>query len=248
MSEEEAKEKAARELKLREQVDLHIGIIAHNAPISDGKQISILTSTQIPKDGFNHGFTTRFGGISTYQTLSSLNLCYNAKKKDPLVNVQENRRRLAGACGFRIATFHPAKTCHGSTVWVVGDPEPENYDALVTNHSHVTLAAPGADCAILLFCDPVKKVGAGRASFLVFRSGLPGYVVGIFSCGLQNLCWPLSPPRAISFYFLRGILRWKMIILVISTTAPIRFSLKGWDNVHFELGNEKVKMLGECTF
>ena len=147
------------ETELKKWIDKRITNIAQMASSPDATPVTVLYSTLIPTDSFNHGFTTRYGGISTFGTLSSLNLMYNPKKRDPLINVQENRRRLSKACGFDIVTFHPAKTSHGATVWVLGDPEPNNYDAMVTNQSHVTLAVPGADCAILLFCDPVKKVG-----------------------------------------------------------------------------------------
>ena len=38
-----------------------------------------------------------------------------------------------------------------------------------------------------------------------------------------------------------SLLKWKIIILSVSTTLCIHFSLKGWENVRFELGNERVK-------
>ena len=40
---------------------------------------------------------------------------------------------------------------------------------------------------------------------------------------------------------LHSVLRRKMIILLIVTTSLIHFSLKGWENVLFELGSERVK-------
>lgn len=53
---------------------------------------------------------------------------------------------------------------HASDVWVVGDPEPESYDGMVTDQVGVVLAAPGADCMPILFADPVLKVvGAAHA-------------------------------------------------------------------------------------
>jgi len=60
----------------------------------DGKPITLLYSPLLNKDIFLHGFTTRFGGVSTWKTLSSLNLMYNPKRRDPRVNVTENRQRL----------------------------------------------------------------------------------------------------------------------------------------------------------
>ena len=43
-------------------------------------------------------------------------------------------------------------------VWIVGDDQPNSYDAIATNKPGITVAAPGADCQILLFCDETKKV------------------------------------------------------------------------------------------
>ena len=42
------------------------------------------------------------------------------------------------------------------------EPEPEKYDGLVTNQTGVSLFAPGADCAPILFADPVKKVSTSQ--------------------------------------------------------------------------------------
>ena len=39
-----------------------------------------------------------------------------------------------------------------------------------------------------------------------------------------------------------SLLRWKMTILPILTTSLIHFSLKGWENVLFELGSERVNV------
>ena len=40
---------------------------------------------------------------------------------------------------------------------------------------------------------------------------------------------------------LHSLLRWKMIILPTRTISLVHFSLKGWENVLFELGSEQVK-------
>ena len=39
-----------------------------------------------------------------------------------------------------------------------------------------------------------------------------------------------------------ALLRWKVIILPILTNSPNTFSLKGWENVVFEIGSERVKI------
>ena len=40
-----------------------------------------------------------------------------------------------------------------------------------------------------------------------------------------------------------SLLRWKMIILLIPTTSLVRFPLKGWENVLFELRGDRSKAL-----
>jgi len=158
MDDEERKYREDREEKYFPLIDEHIKIIMPKITLPDGKMVEILQSTLVPTTLFNHGFTTRHGGVSTYKTLSSLNLKYSDKRRDPEINVQENRRRLALTARFEAEKFQMARCVHGADVWVVGDPQPDSYDALVTDKRQVTIAAPGADCATVLFCDPVKKV------------------------------------------------------------------------------------------
>ncbi|XP_015251436.1 PREDICTED: laccase domain-containing protein 1-like [Cyprinodon variegatus] len=125
--------------------------------------IRTLRSTLIP-DCFGHGFSTRSGGVSYIPTLSSLNLFCSSKRRDPTAVVAENRRRLAVHAGFHPLPLRLVKVNHANDVLVLGNPEPESYDSMVTNQRGVVLAAPGADCMPILFADPVKKViGAAHA-------------------------------------------------------------------------------------
>uniref|UniRef100_A0A8C6V6E1 Laccase (multicopper oxidoreductase) domain containing 1 n=1 Tax=Neogobius melanostomus TaxID=47308 RepID=A0A8C6V6E1_9GOBI len=126
-------------------------------------EISVNRSTLIP-DCFGHGFSSRTGGVSYLPSLSSLNLFCSAKRRDPRAVVEENRRRLALTAGFYPKTMHFPKVNHANQVWVMGKPEPDSYDGVVTDRSGVVLAAPSADCIPLLFADPVKRViGATHA-------------------------------------------------------------------------------------
>ena len=47
-------------------------------------------------------------------------------------------------------------------------------------------------------------------------------------------------PEILKDLALHSLLRWRMIILLILTPSLIHLSLKGWENVRFELGNERV--------
>lgn len=132
--------------------------------IDTEEPIKILKSNLIPKDIFYHGFSTRLGGVSSIQTLKSLNLYYTSAKKDPKIVIAENIRRLADAGGFRPESLQVAKVEHGNKVWEIGTSQLENYDGLITTESDITIAAPGADCLMLLFADPVQKICAAAHS------------------------------------------------------------------------------------
>ncbi|XP_069828401.1 purine nucleoside phosphorylase LACC1 [Dendropsophus ebraccatus] len=133
----------------------------------------ILKSQIIPEDLFLHGFTTRCGGVSSIPTLSSLNLFCSSKRRDPKGVVAENLQRLGKVAGFDPQTYFPIKVDHADKVWIMGKPEPLYYDGIVTNQKAVTIAAPGADCIPILFCDPVKKA-CGAA-----HSGWKGTLLGV---------------------------------------------------------------------
>ncbi|XP_066284695.1 purine nucleoside phosphorylase LACC1-like [Branchiostoma lanceolatum] len=164
--------------------ELHVQDASPELPITDSHVSDFLR--QIPSKGtvspmvsaivpdiFYHGFSTRSGGLSLFSSLSSLNLNFNPNRRDPRVVVQENRYRLAAACGFDVEKLYIAKAEHGSRVWVVGKDPPDAYDAIVTNSPGVTIAAPGADCIPMLFADPVNQV-VGAA-----HSGWRGTLAGV---------------------------------------------------------------------
>ncbi|MEE6471160.1 hypothetical protein FKM82_009199 [Ascaphus truei] len=179
-------------------------------------ELTILKSSLIPDSLFLHGFTTRYGGISSIPALSSMNLYSSSKRRDPPAVVAENLRRLAKAVGFNPKTFHLVKAAHTNDVWIMGKQEPDRYDGIVTNQKGVTIAAPGADCLPLLFSDPVKK------AFGAARSGWKGTVLGVamatvnamiseFGCNVNDIlvvlgpcvgpcCFTLSQVEAKAFY------------------------------------------------
>ncbi|XP_041374130.1 purine nucleoside phosphorylase LACC1-like [Gigantopelta aegis] len=146
--------------------DLKVTITNYLQSIDPIGQLNILHSPLFEVDQFVHGFTTRTGGITTIPPMSSLNLHYTVKKRDPPIVIKENLRRVATAAGFDLKTFHPLKPEHGNAVWVMDKEEPVKYDGIVTNRRGVTLAAPGADCIPVIFADPVKMIcGAVHAGY-----------------------------------------------------------------------------------
>ncbi|XP_024051113.2 laccase domain-containing protein 1 [Terrapene carolina triunguis] len=161
-------------------------------------KLTILKSSLIPGHIFLHGFTTRTGGISYIPTLSSFNLFSSSKRRDPKAVVKENLRRLANAAGFDPETFHRVKVNHASDVWIMGKPQPDSYDGIVTNQKDVTIAALGADCIPVLFADPVKKA-CGAA-----HSGWQGTLLGVamatvnamiteYGCNVKDILVVLGP-------------------------------------------------------
>lgn len=125
--------------------------------------------SKIISETFVHGFTSRNGGLSTAPGVASLNMIATSEKRDSELIGKENLRRLAEHASFDQNGFVRAKAVHGNTVFVVGQVEPENgYDAVVSNQKGTTVAAPGADCCILLFADEEGK------SFGACHSGWKG--------------------------------------------------------------------------
>ncbi|EDO36128.1 predicted protein, partial [Nematostella vectensis] len=160
--------------------------------------IELLKSPFIDDRHFTHGFTTRFGGISTYKSLASMNMMYSPKRRDPEANITENRLRLARNCIFDEHSFYFAKCVHGNNVWVFGDPEPESYDAIVTSHTGITIAAPGADCMPQVFCDPVKKIcGIAHAGWKGVLAGVSQAVIEVmknrFMCNSRDIRVAIGP-------------------------------------------------------
>lgn len=119
-----------------------------------------------------HGFFGRRGGVSTGD-FESLNASFASA--DDSASVTENRARIAAALGFdRLAGV---KQVHSNRVVTLTDPagiaERPEADAMVTALPGIGLGTLTADCAPILFADPVARVvGAAHA-------GWKGAVTGI---------------------------------------------------------------------
>jgi hypothetical protein len=134
--------------------------------------VEILRSPVMPTTGVIHGWPTRHGGVSP-GLRASLNL--GVKWGDSPDNVAENRRRVALAAGYAPEQLVVTKHVHGTSVWVVGDaqPDPAEFDGLVTDRPGVVLGAFAADCIPMMFADPVRRVVAAA------HAGWRGTVGGI---------------------------------------------------------------------
>ena len=150
-----------------------------------------------------HGFTTRYGGVST-GTQYSLNLAFG--RGDTMENVEENLRRLGEAIGFDPEKLVMTRQIHSDIVRVVTDADCAGFchraypecDALVTNTPGVTLLVFTADCTPLLFHDPVTgAVGAAHAGWRGTAQGIGvktvEAMVKSFGCKPENIHAAIGP-------------------------------------------------------
>ncbi len=136
--------------------------------------------TDIP--GLAHGFFSRRGGVSE-GIYASLNC--GAGSRDDRTRVLENRARVArhlGAADQALLTCHQVHSADAIIVrqpWPVG--ETPRADGMVTNVPGVLLGALAADCAPVLFADPVARViGAAHA-------GWKGALTGVLEATLARM-------------------------------------------------------------
>jgi len=139
--------------------------------------IKLHTSDVIPREGFVHGFPERSGGVST-GLRASLNL--GSRWGDDKALVDENRRLLAAHVGYAPDELQVTKHVHGTSVWRVGEPQPDppEFDGLVTDRVGPVLGAFAADCIPMVFADPVARViGAAHAGWRGTVNGVGANVV-----------------------------------------------------------------------
>ena len=112
-----------------------------------------------------HGFTTRFGGVSTGD-FASLNLGSN-RGDDPEA-VKENYRRICAAFGAGIDDCAVTKQVHGAEVRIVTEADrhvcmsavPYEADGIVTKVKGLPIFCFVADCVPVLLHDPAAGVAA----------------------------------------------------------------------------------------
>ena len=124
-----------------------------------------------------HGFTTRAGGVSE-GCFWGLNL--GLSSGDAPERVAANRARVLGAFGktqSQVCAFnqlHSARVIEARPTWFE-----EDADGAVTNNPDLLLVVSAADCAPLLFHDPVQNVvGAAHSGWRGTVAGIAREVVG----------------------------------------------------------------------
>lgn len=140
--------------------------------------LEYLVSDRMP-EGFRHGFSTRFGGVSGGMW-SSLNL--GTHRGDDPASVWENYRIFGQAVGFSPEQTVFTRQLHGSIVRSVTKKDcgtgllreqTEECDGIVTDEPGVALVAFGADCPTILLADPVRRVACA------VHAGWRGTALGI---------------------------------------------------------------------
>jgi YfiH family protein len=129
-----------------------------------------------------HGFFTRRGGVSE-GIYAWLNCGYGSG--DDRAKVVENRRRALAMIGLPEEALATAYQVHSADVAEVTVPWPldarPRVDAMVTTRPGVALGIGTADCAPVLFADPVARViGAAHA-------GWRGAVDGVIEATVQRM-------------------------------------------------------------
>ena len=125
--------------------------------------------------GIRHGFFTRRGGVSG-GVHASLNC--GPGSRDAPDDVAENRARVARQLGARpenlvtVWQVHGASALHVTAPWTADAQRPQA-DAMVTATPGLVLGALTADCAPLLFADPLARViGAAHAGWKGALAGI----------------------------------------------------------------------------
>lgn len=129
-------------------------------------------------EGIQHGFTTRLGGVST-GLFSSLNC--SPFSGDDNKAIEENRRLISSELGAHALVTN--RQVHGTRVRLI-DPDSDlnqgiEADAIVTRGKGLCIAALGADCAPVLFADPMHKIiGVAHVGWRGAVDGVVDAVVG----------------------------------------------------------------------
>src|SRR5262245_54907625 len=129
--------------------------------------------------GVRHAFFTRLGGVSE-GPFASLNCGFGSG--DSPHRVMRNRAIAMGRLGLPADRLVTARQVHSATVATVARPwrreEAPRADGLVTAVPGVALGVLSADCAPILFYEPVAKViGVGHAGWRGALAGITEAVV-----------------------------------------------------------------------
>lgn len=140
----------------------------------------LIRSRLLEADGVSHAFFTREGGVSggIYASLNG-----GAGSRDEPAAVAENKRRMAGALGVSPQRFLVPYQVHSADALAVDAPwrERPRCDGVATSARGLALGVTGADCGVVLFCDPGARVVAAA------HAGWKGALNGVLEATLEQM-------------------------------------------------------------
>jgi polyphenol oxidase len=139
--------------------------------------------------GLAHGFFTRRGGVSqgVYESLNG-----GVGSKDDPAHVAENRARMAHRLSIAAENLLVPFQIHSADARAVSAPfangERPRCDGLVTATRGLGLGVTGADCGIVLFADPERRIiGAAHAGWKGALTGvLEATIAAMEAIGAQR--------------------------------------------------------------
>ena len=139
-----------------------------------------IRSSLLEADGISHGFFTREGGVSEgiYASLNG-----GVGSRDAPDAVAENKRRMALTLGVPAHHLLIPYLIHSADAVTVDSPwaERPRCDGVVTTTRGLALGVTGADCGIVLFCDPDAGVIAAA------HAGWKGALDGVLDATLEQM-------------------------------------------------------------
>ncbi len=139
-----------------------------------------IRSALLQCEGVTHAFFTREGGVSEglYASLNG-----GAGSRDAPGSVTENKRRMALALGVAPHKLLVPCQVHSADARAIDSPwsERPHCDGVVTATRGLALGVTGADCGVVLFCDPGAQVIAAA------HAGWKGALEGVLDSTLEQM-------------------------------------------------------------
>lgn len=167
-------------------------------------------------------FSTRLGGVSKKEELSTLNLGWD--RGEPAENICENYRRVCRQLGVDYRQLVLSDQVHGTTVQYVGreqtggekiEKKLSGVDGLITDVPGLILATSYADCVPLFFFDPVRHIiasshsgwkgtvsmiGQKTVEQMQERGCRPGDIIAVIGPSICQECYEVGGDVAERFY------------------------------------------------
>lgn len=159
-----------------------------------------------------HGFSTRFGGVST-KHLSTMNLSFS--RGDIRDNVMENHRRFGAAAGYDYRRLVFSDQVHDVQIHVASeedagkgimtDSDIKGIDGLVTDVRMLPLITFYADCVPLYFYDPVQHViglahSGWRGTVGNIAAEMLRKMKAVYGCRVQDIRCAIGPSICMHCY------------------------------------------------